>query len=179
MTRRRVPTLAFAALAAMLCGCATTTYSDHAGDTRVRGAFEQPFRDVSWMREEPPEVLTRVVEAPYSLESAECSAILNEISALDLVLGPDLDAPEVEDSDDEESSADATGLLSGAIRGVIGLPYRGVFRRLSGAERRDHVLEEAILAGLARRAFLKGVGRQAGCLESLPPQPQDQANATP
>ncbi len=162
----------------MLCGCATTTYADRAGDARVRGAFEQPFRDVSWMREDPPEVLTRVIEAPYGLESVECSAILNEISALDLVLGPDLDAPK-ENEEDEESSTDATGLMSGAIRSVIGLPYRGIFRRLSGAEHRENVLEKAILAGLARRAFLKGVGRHAGCLGAPPPPSRDQANAAP
>lgn len=171
--------LAIGTCVSTLAGCAATTYSDRPGDTRIRGAFEQPFRDVSWMRENPPEILIRVVEAPYGLESAECSAILEEISALDLVLGPDVDAPlEGEDDDDEESSTDATGLMSGAIRSVVGLPYRGIFRRLSGAEHREHELQDAILAGLARRAFLKGVGRHAGCL-TAPPAPQDQANATP
>jgi hypothetical protein len=54
-----------------------------------------------------------------------------------------------------------------AIGGVIGLPFRGVIRTLSGADYRERVLADAILSGIARRAFLKGAGRAAGC-EGLP-----------
>jgi hypothetical protein len=99
--------------------------------------------------------LIRAAEAPYALPSdPACSAILNEISALDLVLGPDLDAA---DGREEKSNFDASGLLSGAMGGIIGLPYRSIVRRISGAEGRERVLRDAIFAGMVRRAFLKGV----------------------
>lgn len=148
-------------LLAFVCGCASTTYEDKPGDARVRGAMEQPFRDVSWMRENPPEILIRAAEAPYQWDpDASCSQMRAEISALDLVLGPDLD--QVADSN-EESSSDGNGILSSAIGGLIGLPYRGVVRRLSGAEQRDRSLRKAILAGMVRRGFMKGLAHEAKC----------------
>lgn len=154
--------------ACILSGCTATTYQSQANDGRVRGAFEQPFRDVSWMRENAPEILVRAAEAPYALASSECGPVLEEVAALDLVLGPDVDAP---DDDEEESNTDGAGLLSGAIRGVIGLPYRSIVRRLSGAERRERALREAILAGMVRRAFLKGFANAADCAAAEAPAP--------
>lgn len=153
-------------------GCAATTYSHRPGDHRVGEAIGEPFRDTGWTRENPPEVLIRAAEAPYGLPSdPECSAILNEISALDLVLGSDLDEA---DGREDESDIDASGLLSGAIGGIIGLPYRSIVRRLSGAAGRERVLRDAIFAGMVRRAFLKGVARTA-----CAPAPVDGAVTTP
>ena len=155
-------------------GCATTTYAHRAGDDRVGGAFQQPFKDVSWMREDPPEVLKHAVTSPYALETTrECSAILNEISALDLVLGPDLDTPAQKKK--ATFGLDPVGLLTGAIGGVVGLPYRGIVRKVSGAEQREKVLADAIFAGMARRAFLKGAARASDCLAPTPPTSEPQA----
>lgn len=159
--------LAGLCVAALAGGCAATTYTDRSSeDRRVGGAFQQPFRDVGWTRENPPQVLIRAAEAPYALEAgAECSAILAETAELDTVLGPDLDA---ENQPEAQSDTDATGLFSGAIRGLIGLPYRGIIRRFSGAEGRERVLREAILAGMVRRAFLRGAARAAACASPTP-----------
>lgn len=140
-------------------GCTATTYAHRVGDNRVGDAIGEPFRDTGWTRENPPEVLIRAAAAPYALPTdAECSAILNEIAALDLVLGPDLDDPIAHE---EESDLDASGLLSGAIGSIIGLPYRSIVRRLSGASGRERVLREAIFAGMVRRGFLKGLSHAA------------------
>ncbi len=157
MNSSRLIALALGMLATT--GCAATTYSHRTGDNRVGDAIGEPFRDSGWTRENPPEVLIRAAEAPYALPSdPECSAVLNEIAALDLVLGPDLDEA---DGSEDESDIDAAGLLSGAIGGIIGLPYRSIVRRLSGAAGRERVLREAIFAGMVRRAFLKGVALTA------------------
>lgn len=143
----------------VVSGCAATTYAHRTGDNRVGDAVGEPFRDTGWTRENPPEVLIRAAAAPYALPTdGECSAILNEIAALDLVLGPDLDDPVARE---EESEFDASGLLSGAIGGIVGLPYRSIVRRLSGASGRERVLRDAIFAGMVRRAFLKGLARAA------------------
>lgn len=154
------------ALALLTClvaagGCASTTYAHRAGDNRIQGAFEQPFRDVSVMRENPPDVLIHAAQGPYALPGdGGCSAILAEIAALDLVLGPDLDAT---DRPPSRSNTDVASLVSGAVGGIIGLPYRSIVRTLSGAENRARVVREAIFAGMVRRAFLKGVAHADNC----------------
>jgi hypothetical protein len=148
-------------------GCASTTYAQHAGDSRIRGAFEQPFRDLSVMRENPPDVLMHAAAAPYDLPGdGGCGANLNEIAALDSVLGPDLDAA---NRPPAQSSTDISALVSGAIGGVLGMPYRSIVRRLSGAEGREQIVRDAIFAGMVRRAFLKGVAHADNCTESLAP----------
>lgn len=140
-------------------GCATTTYSHRIGDHRLGDAICEPFRDSGWTRETPPELLIRAADAPYASPTVlECSALLNEISALDLVLGPDLD---VAGEHEDESDLDGSGLLSGAIGGVLGLAYRSIVRRISGAAGRERVPRDAIFAGMVRRAFLKGVAHGA------------------
>lgn len=151
-------------------GCASTTYSGpSASESRVSGALQQPFRDVSWMREEPPEVLKSAVLDPYRLaDEAQCDQFFSEIATLDLLLGPDVDAYDVNDG----SAADAGGLAADAVASFVGLPFRGVFRWLSGAEKREKVLADAILSGMARRAFLKGAARKTGCTPPHVPEPE-------
>ena len=139
-------------------GCAATTYTYRAGDNRVGDAIGEPLRDSGWTRQTPPDVLLHAVEAPYKLpENADCTEIRSEIAALDLVLGPDLD---VVDTRKDPSDLDVSGLVSSAIGGVVGLPFRSIVRRLSGATGRERDLVKAILAGMVRRAFLKGVAHQ-------------------
>lgn len=148
-------------------GCASTTYTHQSGDNRVSGAFEQPFRDVSVMRENPPDILMHAAQSPYALPGdGGCSAILEEIASLDLVLGPDVDAP---GRPAPRSNTDVSAFVSGAIGGVIGLPFRSIVRRLSGAENRARVVREAIFAGMVRRAFLKGVARADNCTTAPAP----------
>jgi hypothetical protein len=145
-------------------GCASTTYTHESGDNRVRDAFEEPLRDFSVMRENPPPPLIHAAEAPYALPGdGGCGAILEEIAALDTVLGPDLDA---RDQPAVRSNTDISALLSGAIGGVVGLPYRSIVRRLSGAEARERSVRDAIFAGMVRRAFLKGVAHANNCSAS-------------
>jgi hypothetical protein len=125
-------------------------------------AVGQPFKDFGVTREDPPEILKRAAMAPYALlNGQECGALLDEIAAIDGVLGPDLDAQDIYA---KQSGTDAAALAADAIRGVIGLPFRGVIRWVSGADAREKVLADAILAGMVRRAYLKGAAHAAGCL---------------
>jgi len=149
----------------VISGCTTTYAARPESDNRVGDAVGQPFRDISLIRENPPEILKRAAAAPYSLpDKPECGAILSEISELDTVLGPDVDAARPNDG---KSSVDATGLTTNAIGDVIGLPFRGVVRKLSGAESSEKALANAILSGMARRAYLKGVAYSAGCARTF------------
>lgn len=124
----------------------------------VEGAVVQPFQDIGLVRGEIPAVLKSAVAAPYELGNPpDCAAMASEVAAIDAVLGPDIDAPAV------KGGQGPVKLFAAAIRGALGLPFRGVVRQISGAEKRDEARAEAVLAGVSRRAFLKGAARAAGC----------------
>ena len=128
-------------------------------------AFTQPFRDLSLMRVDPSPALMSARAAPYATpEPATCPALANRIAELDMVLGQDVDNPESLNSVNNMAGA----LVSGAIRDAVGLPFRGVVRRLSGAETRDRELRAYVLAGIVRRAYLKGVAQAHGCSVPAP-----------
>jgi hypothetical protein len=152
--------------------CATTTYAGRpSDDSRLGNAVQQPLRDMSWMREDPPEILKQAALDPYRLaEGASCVDLFSEIGVLDLLLGPDVDAYDVS----QKSGVNAGGRVVDAVAGYIALPFRGAFRWLSGADQRDKVLADAILSGVVRRAFLKGVAYRAGCapVNNAPPEPR-------
>jgi hypothetical protein len=108
--------------------------------------------------ETPPE-LRAIVAAPYVLPTPpDCAAVAHEIAGLDDLLGPDVDAPPPAKADLEHSAGQAFG---SAVRGAI--PYRWVLRWMTQAGRLDRELREAVLAGTARRGFLKGVQKGLAC----------------
>lgn len=51
------------------------------------------------------------------------------------------------------------------------IPFRGVIREVSGANRHEWEFRQAISAGLMRRAYLKGRGEQMGCPYPARPRP--------
>jgi len=106
-----------------------------------------------------PAALQDLVADPYALPSPpDCAAMARDIATLDKILGPDVDAI--------AASRNATGDAFGsAMRGVM--PYRWVMRLMTGASRRDRDLRLAVLAGTARRAYLKGMRHGLAC---QPPQ---------
>lgn len=148
-----------AMLALTISGCATSG-APASGSGAVGGAMSQPFKDIGVLRQSVPEVLTKASTTPYAMdEPVDCTAVATEVAALDAALGPDLDA-----------AAAAKGGLAAdvaldALRGALEIPFRGIVRRISGAERRDRARVAAVLAGMVRRGYLKGVGRGARCGE--------------
>lgn len=111
-----------------------------------------------------PAALQAIVMEPYALSSpADCQAMAREITDLDGLLGPDVDIL-------AKSGGDGGRALGSALRGAI--PYRWAMRLMTGAGRDDRRLRQAILAGTARRSFLKGVRRGQGCADTVPPPAQ-------
>lgn len=146
-----------AILALTLSGCATSG-APAPGSDAVGGAMSQPFKDLGVIRQSVPEVLTKASAAPYAVDDpVDCTAVATEVAALDAALGPDLDA----------AAADKGGVAADvaldALRGALALPFRGIVRRISGAERRDRARVAAVLAGMVRRGYLKGLVRGARC----------------
>lgn len=155
-----------ALLALALTACATT--DRQRGASEGQGAIEQPFRDLSIIRDKTPEALAASAEAPYAAGDArDCPALAAEIARLDAVLGPDLDVVRPKAG---WVGADA---IYSALRGALDLPFRGIIRRVTGAERHDREQARAVLAGMVRRGFLKGLARAADCppAPAAPPAP--------
>ena len=105
--------------------------------------------------QDTPAALQALVAAPYALRSPrDCAAMARAISDLDGILGPDVD--ELAAARNDSSQA-----FDSAMRSVI--PYRWVMRLMTQAGRRDRDLRLAVLAGTARRGYLKGVRQGLAC----------------
>ena len=159
MARLRIVTVL--AASSLLAACASAAPM---GDT-VGGSLQQPLRDLNVMRDTPAEVLVQAGAAPYRPPADPvCSSISAELVLLDAALGRDIDAAGAGEKDDL-----AAKLARDAIGDLIGLPYRGMVRRLTGAERAERESRARKLAGSIRRAFLKGWARSVDCPPAPPP----------
>lgn len=117
-----------------------------------------PVTDLGLRKGEIPQLLLTAQASPYDLEGLRtCPTITAAIVELDAVLGDDLDLPQ--DSDGGISP----GRVAQAAVGSF-IPFRGLIREISGANAHERKLVAAIYAGGVRRAFLKGVGQQRGCV---------------
>lgn len=132
---------------------------------------QTPLRDVNLVRDGIPEVLTAALGNAYAPPvDGSCDGLAREVTALTAILGTDLDTGSAEREEDV-----ASAILVGAVQGLI--PYRSVLRRLSGAHARERRAAAAMAAGSVRRAYLKGLGEQQGCLPPAAPQRQMETDA--
>lgn len=138
--------------------------SDQVKKGSVQGAVTTPLRDLNVVRVEIPDVLMEALEDPYARppRGAKCAQLIALIRPFNDVLGPDIDTlPEGEDGWGTRSKSTALGVAGDLAGGAI--PFRGVVRKLSGAESHDRLVTAAIIAGHTRRAYLKGLGEARGC----------------
>ena len=134
----------------------------------VGGAVTAPLHDFNLVKEAIPDVLLKARDDPYALAGLDnCPALLSNIADLDLALGPDIDTPRdlgrktaytTSASTAAEMALDA---VKDTAEGVI--PMKSWVRKLSGAEKNDKRIRQAIDAGHIRRAFLKGLGVMYNC----------------
>jgi len=68
-----------------------------------------------------------------------------------------------------------------AFKGVAEdvIPFRGLVRKLSGAERHSKKVTAALVAGSVRRAYLKGMRVAQGCPVDTPAQAATEKPASP
>lgn len=131
---------------------ATPTPSAPAGSS-----IKTPLDDLGLRKEAIPLALQEAVKSPYSLQGLnQCSQIVTAVESLDVALGKDIDLPQ-----DSGSLMAPSDLMDFAASSVI--PFRGLIREVTGAGNRQRQMQEAVLAGFARRAFLKGYGRANYC----------------
>lgn len=162
--------LLLAVLGIALCGCAATSPQQE----RLGSIAATPLKDFNLSATTIPPILLQAKAKPYAapLDRA-CPKLMDEVSQLDEVLGPDLDAPE---APEESKTARATHAVGNAAMGAVqrtvegAIPFRGWVRKLSGAERQSREVAAAIAAGTVRRGFLKGVALAHNCAP-LPAKP--------
>ena len=121
-------------------------------------ARSSPLSDFNFGKDGIPDVLLAAVEDTYAEPAGkDCATLGAEIAAIDRVLGPDLDVLKAANKDEDV----VVRALAGAIRGLV--PYRGILRMMTGANRRERRVAAAVAAGGIRRGYLKGLGEAQGC----------------
>jgi len=160
-------------LAALLLAACTTTSpknpervetTDQAERDNVEGAVSAPLRDFNVLRTKIPGILLEAMADAYDEPPPHftCGQLETLIEPLDIALGPDLDIPDKKDESLRQKGRGATlGAVAGVTSGVI--PFHSWVRKLTGAERHDQYVQDAIKAGSVRRAYLKGLGEANGC----------------
>lgn len=138
--------------------------SSEANSENLGSAVVAPLRDINVVRSQIPDLLKTAMADPYAPPAAGCAPLKAEIDNLDAVLGDDYDDPKDDGKGDAESgglSRPVMGVVARTITDVI--PMRGWVRRLTGAERHDQMVRDAIKAGFVRRGYLKGLQNAGTC----------------
>lgn len=153
--------------------------SDDVKKGSVEGAVTTPLRDLNMGKTKIPEVLLQALTDPYARPPPrwKCPQIAALIVPLNVALGPDLDLVPPGDEDLTERGKSAALGTAGDLA-ASAIPFRGVVRRISGAEAHDKLVQSAIIAGNVRRAYLKGLGEARGCKPPATPS-HERAGAAP
>ena len=138
-------------------------------------AVMAPLEDLNLRRQEIPEILQYALRHTYDLKGLDsCEAITAEVERLNEVLGDDFDEPPPPEDDStltqkggRAAKKGAMGAVRGAARGII--PFRGVVRQMTGADRHEKEMLRAIKAGGERRSYLKGIGMNRNCAPPAAP----------
>jgi hypothetical protein len=137
-----------------------------------------PLKDIGLVRPQAPAMLAAMSYPylPVGLDGA-CLQVVYELGALDAMLGPEsyAEAPSGREKDrltSERGLDAAQNAAVGAMRGATDVvPFRGLVRRATGAERAAREADRAMEIGEKRRAFLRGVGSALNCPGVLPAPP--------
>jgi hypothetical protein len=137
---------------------------DRSGTANIPSAAEAPLHDLNITRQGIPPILLAAITDPYGLPSPlDCPEITKQVHALTVALGADFDEPDTPQSPSltKKTGKIALALFHGAAESL--LPFAGYVRTLSGAQRHDQLVIEAITAGSVRRGYLKGLGESRRC----------------
>ena len=126
-------------------------------DPGVEDVAMTPLTDLNLAKDPIPDLLLAANAAPYASDGLDgCDELGSAIAELDAVLGPDLDVA------DENRDAISVGRIAKSAVGSF-IPFRSILREVTGAADHERDFEAAIVAGIMRRAYLKGVGEAKGC----------------
>ena len=176
---KRVGKLGIILALAGLAGCETAVNKTQAG---LPDAAMSPLTDLNLRREEVPALL-EAIKSPYEpIPVVTCKAIGTSVVELTNILGLDSDAPpRPEASFSDQAGSGAANVTLGAVSSTMSdfIPFRSIVREATGASAHERKLRAAYERGVARRAYLKGVGAQLGCAPPAAPEPNAGAPVPP
>ncbi len=141
-------------------------------DTVTMGdAATTPITDLNLQKDEIPDILKQARKDPYDHTGLRrCSEIASAVGELDAILGDDLDIAE------RKGGKLGAGEIAQMAVGSF-IPFRGLIREISGAKGHEREFRDAIVAGMMRRSYLKGLGQQKGCRYPARPATQEVLDA--
>ncbi len=161
----------------LIAGCTTVVDKTQAG---LGDAAMAPLTDLNLRRTEVPALL-EAIKSPYEpISVVSCQTIGAAVAKLTEILGPDADAPAGPDASlADQAGSGAADLTLNTVSSTMTdfIPFRSVVREATGASAHARRLRVAYERGVARRAYLKGVGAQLGCAPPAAPEPN--AGITP
>lgn len=144
------------------------------GEKHVKTVLDRPLGDLNVMRPAIAAALRNAARAPYAPLDPRCDVLTGEIMHLDTALGPDFDT-KAADAAAKGRTLPTVAELEGEAAGSF-IPYEGVLRFITGADKRDRKIAQIYLAGAVRRAYLKGFGEARGCYTAAPIRIKSTAN---
>lgn len=165
-------------LAVFLTACSGHGSSSASNDKAITGeetasntfhdslhAATSPLDDLGLRKQDIPEALVKVAANPYERPKPfRCATLKGEVAELDTLLGPDIDAPVIELTDGEQAANGAADFIHDGVVGLVRshtsfIPFRGIIRRITGADKYEKQVAAAYEAGKLRRAYLKGLAQ--------------------
>lgn len=122
-----------------------------------------PLEDLGLRQRKIPEMLKMLADDPYTPPDAiACENIKQEMADLTVLLGPDVDTPQMALSAQDQMMETGGNLVTDAVVGLVRnqvsiIPFRSVVRRLTGAQSHEKAVSRAVEAGKLRRAYLRGL----------------------
>lgn len=135
---------------------------DRALDT-MENIATRPLKDMNIIQKKVPAELEAMMEEPYSLKGIRyCRHYVAEVKKIDGMIGFDVDSAEAMAEKQKQTPAE---FAFGATEALVGslIPFSGVVRFVSGAQKRERFAAAALYAGAVRRSYLKGTARAKGC----------------
>jgi hypothetical protein len=151
-----LPALLFTAPPSLASAPATAASPVQSGATAA-DTVQTPMDDLNLSKREIPPALVEAEQNPYSTEGlGQCAQITVAVEALNTAIGDDIDLPR--EGGVRLSASDLADFAASTF-----IPFRDIIRTVTGANARKRRLQEAVLAGFARRSFLKGLGVARRC----------------
>ncbi len=123
----------------------------------------KPLKDMNIIKKKVAPELEAMMAEPYSMKGLRtCRQIITEVKKIDEMLGPDVDSPEALEAAKKQTPAEFVFGATEAVAGSL-IPFTGLIRFVSGAQKRERYAQAAVFAGSVRRAYLKGTARNRGC----------------
>lgn len=144
---------------------------DPVAKENLQDAALSPLGDLNVRKRDVPKLLLDMSSPYEQVADRSCAGLKTRVLELDAVLGPDMDAPKPDMSSDEKTDKRRKDLSVAAVASGAGslIPFRGLVREATGASARDREIRRQYQKGVARRAYLKGIGKARGCSHPAAP----------